>query len=297
MKIKTAVKEYILECEIKKFAKRTVRNYQNTLNRFMTYCEENDIKNMDDLTLTDIKMYTKKMIDNGAKGGYINSTLKILNTWLGYIWDEYEEGINVRVKKISYVKQQQPLVMAFKDRDVRILLDACNGNDFISIRDKTILMFLLDTGVRAGELCKITEEEIHHDYCIVHGKGSKDRVVPISPILKKQMMKYERAKESKFELGLKHTNYFVSKTGRVLDVSAIEYMMLKRGKNITSGARISPHTCRHYYAQKMSNKIDTYSLSRLLGHSKINTTTIYLRSLTNEDLIRNVRNNSALMDL
>ncbi len=297
MKVKTAIKEYILEIEIRKYTKRTVRNCRNTLNRFLNYCEENDIKDMDDLTLVDIKGYTKKMIDSGAKGGYINSTLKIINAWLGYIWDEYEEGINVRVKKVNYVKQQQPLIMAFKDRDVRILLDACSCNDFISIRDKTLIMFLLDTGVRAGEICKIKEEEIHHDYCIIHGKGSKDRVVPLSPILKKQMMKYERAKESKFALGLPHTNYFVSKTGKPLDVSAIEYMMQKRGKNITSGVRVSPHTCRHYYAQKMSTRIDTYSLSRLLGHSKLNTTTIYLRSLSNEDLIKNVRNNSALMDL
>lgn len=297
MKVKTAIKEYILEIEIRKYTKRTVRNCRNTLNRFLAYCEENDVKSMDDLTLVDIKGYTKKMIDSGAKGGYINSTLKIINAWLGYIWDEYEEGINVRVKKVNYVKQQQSLIMAFKDRDVRILLDACSGNDFISIRDKTLIMFLLDTGVRAGEICKIKEEEIHNDYCIIHGKGSKDRVVPLSPILKKQMMKYERAKEAKFELGLPHTNYFVSKTGKQLDVSAIEYMMQKRGKNITSGARVSPHTCRHYFAQKMSTKIDTYSLSRLLGHSKINTTTIYLRSLSNEDLIKNVRNNSALMDL
>ena len=73
--------------------------------------------------------------------------------------------------------------------------------------------------------------------------------------------------------------------------------MLKRGKNITSGVRVSPHTCRHYYTQKMSTKVDVYTLSRLLGHSKINTTTIYLRSLRDEDIIKNVRNSSALMDL
>lgn len=297
MKVQKAITEYILECEIKKYAKRTVRNYQTTLERFLTYCNENDIKDMDDLSLTDIKIYTKKMIDRGAKGGYINSTLKILNTWLRYIWDEYQEGINVNNKKVNYVRQQQPLIMAFKDRDVKIMLDACNGNDFISIRDKTMIMFMLDTGVRAGELCKITESEIHHDYCIIHGKNSKDRVVPISPILKKQMIKYERAKESKFDLGLPHSNYFVSKTGKILDVSAIEYMMIKRGKNITSGVRVSPHTCRHYYTQKMSTKVDVYTLSRLLGHSKINTTTTYLRSLRDEDIIRNARNNSVLMDL
>ena len=98
MKIKNAIKEYILECQIKKYTARTVRNYQNTLNRFLTYCEENELKNMDDLTMTDIKIYTKKLIDNGAKGGYINSTLKILKSWLGYIWEEYEIGVDTRLK-------------------------------------------------------------------------------------------------------------------------------------------------------------------------------------------------------
>ena len=102
MKIKNTIKEYILECQIKKYTARTVRNYQNTLNRFLTYCEENELKNMDDLTMTDIKIYTKKLIDNGAKGGYINSTLKILKSWLGYIWEEYEIGVDTRLKKFNY---------------------------------------------------------------------------------------------------------------------------------------------------------------------------------------------------
>ena len=61
------------------------------------------------------------------------------------------------------------------------MIDFYQGHDFLTIRNKVIMLILVDTGIRLSELTSLTEEQIKHDYIIIRGKGSKERVVPKSP--------------------------------------------------------------------------------------------------------------------
>ena len=66
-----------------------------------------------------------------------------------------------------------------------------DGKDFLDVRNKTIIMLLFDTGMRCNEMILMEPEDIKQDYILVkHGKGSKERVVPKSPALSKQLVKY-----------------------------------------------------------------------------------------------------------
>ena len=174
---------------------------------------------------------------------------------------------------------------------------SCNGYDFIPVRDKCILSTLFETGIRCWELCCIKASDIHDDYIIINGKNHKQRVVPITPILRKAMMKYDDVKSEYFTLKNTDDYYFLSFHGKQLTNSAVEHIIKRHGEGI-EGVRVSPHTCRHFFAQQQVKMgTDLYTISRLLGHENIQITQTYLNSLRDEEVIQMAKQKSVIMNL
>lgn len=84
----------------------------------------------------------------------------------------------------------------------------------------------------------------------------------------------------------------------MLTNSGIEHMMRRLGAWI-DGVMVSPHTCRHTYAQQMlkHNQVDLYSLSRLLWHEIVSITQIYLNILEDSEIVKMSRSSSVLMNM
>ena len=77
MKIQTAIKDFLVEIEIRKYTANTQRGYKTNLNVFLKYCEEElQTTDMDDLDMAVVKRFTQRMIQLGHKGTYINTLLK-----------------------------------------------------------------------------------------------------------------------------------------------------------------------------------------------------------------------------
>ena len=103
------------------------------------------------------------------------------------------------------------------------MLKECGGSGYYDIRDKTIITMFIETGIRNSELCNIKPEDIHNDFILINGKNHKQRVVPVTPILKKAMVKYDREKEKYFAIRQVENYYFLSRTGRRLTPEANAY--------------------------------------------------------------------------
>lgn len=297
MKINTAAKEYYTEIEVRKFTPKTIRCYRNNLNLFLRFCEEQtDAENIEDLTLAIVRQFTSFMISKSKKGSYINGLLKVVKAFVQYCYDEGYGGFNTR-KNFKWCKQDKAVIMAFKPNDVRSMLQSCKGYDFLSVRDAAILTTFFETGIRCWELCCIQKSDIHDDFIIINGKNHKQRVVPITPILRKALFKYDNVKENYFTLKNTDDYYFLSFHGRQLTNSAIENIIKKHGEGI-KGIRVSPHTCRHFYAQQQIKMgTDLYTISRLLGHENIQITQTYLNSLRDDDVISIAKQKSVLMSM
>ena len=167
----------------------------------------------------------------------------------------------------------------------------------MSLRDTAILTMFFETGIRCWELCCIKPEDIHDDYIIINGKNHKQRVVPITPVLKKAMLKYEDCKEQHFELRSTDAFFFLSFHGRQLTNCAVEHVIKRHGEGIEE-VRVSPHTCCHFYAQQQVKMgTDLYTISRLLGHENIGITQTYLNSLKDRDIISIAKQKSVLMSI
>ena len=99
------------------------------------------------------------------------------------------------------------------------------------------------------------------------------------------MLRYEQCAAQYFTLKNTEDYYFLSFHGRQLTNSAVEHIIKRHGEGI-EGVRVSPHTCRHFYAQQQIKMgTDLYTISRLLGHENVQITQTYLNSLRDEDVI------------
>lgn len=297
MKISVALKEFLIEIEVRKYTPKTIRSYKNNLSLFLRFCEEDvGITETEDLQLSAVKKFTLFMTNRGNKGTYINSILKTIKSFVQYCYEEDYGGFNTR-KNFKWCKEEKPVIIAFKTDDVKSMLRECRGNDYLHIRDRAILTLLFETGVRCWELCCIRAEDIHDDFIIINGKNHKQRVVPITSILKKALIKYDRCREEYFKYRDVDNYYFLSNHGRQLTNSAVEHIIKRYGDGI-DGVRVSPHTCRHFFAQQhIRMGTDVYTISRLLGHENIQITQTYLNSLRDEDVINIAKQQSVLQSI
>lgn len=265
MKISAAMQEYLIEIEVRKFTPKTIRSYRNNLNLFLRFCEEEaQVQEIEDLSLAVVRKFSLYMSSKGRKGSYINGLLKVAKSFIQYCFDEGYGGFNTR-KNFKWCKQDKTVIQAFKPSDVRAMLQSCSGGDFLHVRDAAVLTTFFETGIRAWELCCIQKSDIHDDFIIIKGKNHKQRVVPITPVLRKALMKYEVRAADYFALKNVDDYYFLSNHGRQLTNSAVEHIVKRHGAGITD-VRVSPHTCRHFYAQQhIKMGTDLYTISRLLG--------------------------------
>ena len=296
MEIQQGIKEFLIEIEVRKYTPRTIRGYRNNLNLFLRFCTEHEIADIENVTLATVKQFTRAMTASKKKGTYINGILKGVKSFLQYCYEEGYGAFNTKCC-FPWCKEERAVITAFTPQQVKTMFQNCRGSDFKAIRDRTILTMLIDTGIRCLELCSIRPSDIHEDYIIIQGKNHKQRVVPITPILRKNMVKYEAIKESYFRYKNTDDTYFLSFHGRALTVSAVEVLMKKYGSGI-EGIRVSPHTCRHFFAQQQIKMgTDLYTISRLLGHENIQITQTYLNSLRDRDVIEIAKSKSVLMSL
>lgn len=297
MEISKAVKEFLIEIEIRKYTPKTIRSYRNNLNLFLRFLQEQtDVEEMEELSLGDVRRFTQYLTQNGKKGSYINGLLKVAKSFIQYCYDEGYGGFNTR-KNFKWCKQDKAVIMAFKPEDVKTMLQSCKGYDFLHIRDAAILTTLFETGIRCWELCCITPYDIHDDFIVINGKNHKQRVVPITAVLRKALLRYNEVKAKYFTLKNIDDYYFLSFHGRQLTNCAVEHIIKRHGESV-EGIRVSPHTCRHFFAQQQIKMgTDLYTISRLLGHENIQITQTYLNSLRDEEVIQIAKQKSVLMNM
>lgn len=301
MFIKDLIKEFIYECEIRKYSPRTIKGYRNNNLLLANYIEkEFGIFNIDEVAHVHIKHYFSFLTQKKLSETYINGLLKCFRAFYKYCFGEGYISINPTLK-VSWQREPKTLIRTFTDKEVSDMLKAFDYSTFLNARNKTIIAFFVDTAMRNLELCSILCSDVKEQTIIIKGKGNKERYIGISPLLKKSMIKYERIRETYFkDKNLKYDNYFLSQNGLPLTKEAMEHIVTKAGieAGVRAEIRCSPHTIRHYSAQaQLRNGLDVYSLSRLLGHENIMITKRYLQSIEDKDIIEMSIKTSPLMNL
>ena len=237
--------------------------------------------------------------ERGAKPQYINDQLKAFKVLFRYL---YEEGYtdSILTERIKNVKQPKTIIKTFTEQEVKKLTEYYSGHTFMEVRNRLMLMTFFDTGIRVSELIDLKLSQVKDEYILIHGKGDKERVVPKSPLLNKWMFKYLNTRENFFAYRRVPENVFLSRNGRPMTTEAIHRVIKIAGKavGVSRDIRVSPHTCRHTFAQmQLKNGLDLYSLSRLMGHSSISITQRYLEGLRDFEVLNACKATGILMNL
>lgn len=301
MLLSDILKEFLFEIKIKNYTAKTQKGYRNNNALFHHWLKnEYNIIKLEDVTRLHIKHYIMYLIKKGRKPTYVNGILKNIRAFFKYATSEGYLNVNPALK-VNWQKEGKVIINAFNDDEIGRMLNVFNYSDFLNARNKTIIGTLCDTGIRNQELCNLKRTDVRETIIRILGKGNKERYVPISPVLKKMMIKCERIRDFYFkDRILNYDNYFLSNRGKPLTVEAIERVVKIAGEKakVRDEIRCSPHTIRHYFAQEqLRNGLDVYSLSRLLGHENISITKRYLQSIKDEDIVEMGANTSPLMNL
>lgn len=306
MKIVEALKEFNFEQHIQGLSERYIALCDWRLGDWKTFTiDELNIDDVAQVTEKHIKLYIRyrQRLDR-EKNITINNRLATIKVFFNFM---VEMGVikkdNNPAIEVKNLKESRTVITTFTDDEVKNIINSTGSTTYSNIRDKTVLIFMFETGVRASELVNIRNEDVFLDRIFIRGKGSHERYVYISKKMRRQMKRYERARKLRFNKTPSfyiEDNYFLNQYADGMTRSNINKMLRRAQKKVITREelRCSPHDCRHYFAQKQIKQgIDIYSLSRLLGHSSIDITTTYLRSLHMDDIIEIGRRTSPLRDI
>jgi integrase/recombinase XerD len=163
---------------------------------------------------------------------------------------------------------------------VQKLLSAPQPYDPLYRRDRAMLELLYATGCRASEVSHLEMRDLHVDqrYCLAHGKGSKQRLVPLGDAAIAAIEDYldqERGRLVK-RSGGSALWLLLSRGGRRLRREAIWELVKRYARRSGVPQSISPHTLRHSFATHLlSGGVDLRHVQEMLGHASIATTQIY----------------------
>ena len=301
MNLYELIHEFLFDCKVRELSELTCTNYEKQLNKFRHFVRENyNIIDFEELKPIHIKYYISSLQDRGCKPAYINDLLKAVKCMCAYAQREgYSDEI--LTKRVRNVKQPKVLIHTFNTKEISRMLKYFNGNDYVSVRNKMILMVFFDTGIRLSELTNMKLDQIQDSYFVIYGKGRKERVVPKNPAVGKFMYKYLSAREKYFMGRNCEDDYvFLSKNGKRLNAEAVAKFMKEAAEavGVNPKVRVSPHTCRHTFAhQQLKNGLDLYSLSRLLGHESVSVTQRYLESIEDTQILTSARKTSVIANL
>jgi len=300
MKLTQLTHEFLFDCEARDLSDKTVINYRRQCEYLLNYLmETHSIDTLEAVEPKHIKEFLVIMAQKGRKPAYLNDLLKAYKCLFRYALDEGYTDTLITAK-VKNVKEPKVLIHSFSPIEVKKMCSYYVGHDYLSIRNRVIIMMLFDTGIRVNELVSMKISQLNEGYIIIYGKGSKERIVPKSPLLGKWLFKYLAVRESYCLYRGVPDNVFLSKNGKVLTPEAVSKLMKTAGKavDVDKSIRVSPHTCRHTFAHlQLKNGLDVYSLSRLLGHESISITQRYLDGIRNDEVLLSAQNTGVLANL
>ena len=262
----------------KNFSNNTVESYIRDIRFFLKYVnvdlEDINKKDIDRYILHVLPLYNESSVNRIIAS--IKSFFKYLSIYKGFI--------NV-AEDVESLKRKRSLPKYLSISEVDKLLDIKLENAF-DYRNKTMLEVLYATGLRASELVNLDIMNIDLNNMIinVYGKGSKERIVPLSKIAVNYLDLYlNKYRSMLFVKNQKPTDaVFLNNHGKRITRQGLYKMIGEVAKKQGIDKEITPHVLRHSFATHMIEcGADIRSVQELLGHENIVTTEVYTHLANN----------------
>lgn len=253
-----ARQDYLLAKQLQGVSHRTLSDYDGGTRQFVEYLEVNDLP----LTTATIRQFLGSL--NGVGLVTLGIRIKVLRTFCRWLHAEGYLPKDV-IAPIPNPKVPQVYPYVLGDDDIRKLIQAAKKKP----RDLGLILFLLDTGARASEVCNLTLDDLvieARSALIRNGKGARDRWIFFSETTARAMSRWLAYRPGD---GFDDAVFLSQNTGQRLNKNSLAMVVKRLGVRAgIKGVRVSPHTLRHCFATAwIRNGGDVHSLQKMLGHT------------------------------
>lgn len=245
-------------------SEKTIEAYVRTLKLFAEFL---DGKRLTDVCAFDIKNFLAKEKMRGVSNRTLENTRSHIVTF--FAWMAAEEYIPknsaATIKPIKYAEEVR---LPFSQVEIDKLRSACSNK-----RDRAMIELLLATGVRVSEFCDLRIEDIDFSKKAIrirHGKGNKERYTYFTDLAYEHLVSYLT------EYGITSGPLFINKQKKGVAPGGVRHMLnviaARAGVN-----DVHPHRFRRTFATGLASRgMDITEIQKLMGHTNINTTMIYV---------------------
>jgi site-specific recombinase XerD len=286
---RNVINGFILERQSRGLSKRTVAYYIEKLGYFCKYLDDLHVVDIGEISPEIIRQYLI-FLSNSHNAGGVHSIYRAIRALFN--WWEFETGGDFKnpIKKVPAPRFNTDPLPGISIQDVMKMVDACSS-DF-AIRDKSIILTLADTGLRASEFISLDIQDIDlitGQISVKHGKGNKSRTVYAGRKCRQMIRKYLKTRNN---LSLISPLWAISE-GERISFSGLREIIRRRAKD--AGLKEPGlHDFRRCFAITMlRNGCDLITLSRLMGHSNLEVLKRYLL-ISKSDLENTFRATSSI---
>lgn len=255
----------------------TVSSYAEDLKAFEAYFKNLDmLLSWETVDADVIRGWMESMMDKGNRGTSVNRRLSALRSFYRYAL-AHQKVARDPSRMIKGPKKAKPLPQFLKEEEMNRLLDVVEwGDDFESVRARTMLMTFYETGIRLSELTGLDDTAIdwaNHAVKVL-GKRNKQRIIPLGDELEYTLLIYIRVRDEQVKAG--NGALFVTRKGERMNGDQVRNEVKRCLSLVSTLSKRSPHVLRHTFATAMLNhEAGLESVKKLLGHESLSTTEIY----------------------
>lgn len=263
-----------------KLSPETVKFYKRELRLFLSWLAGQGIDCLDDLSSDAIRLYLVELSER-RNGGGCHAAYRAIKAWLRWTWEELDLSGRNPIDRVEPPKYKDDPLPGISLADVRAMVESCKA-DKMALRDKAIILTLVDTGLRASELLSLNVQDYDKDdgtILVRHGKGDKTRTVFAGKTTRRALTAYMKSRG-----GLKpFFPLFATRDGERLSMSGLRRIVERRAAQAGMKAPGLHDFRRCFAVNALRAGVDLVTLQRLMGHSGLEVLRRYL-ALDHDDL-------------
>lgn len=274
------------------YSVKTKEAYLRDLTDFCEFLKDSGSPELLAIDHLDVRVYLAFLNDREYSRNTISRKIASLRSFYQYLLKQEQ----IQENPFSYVhlkKKKNRLPRFFYEKEMEILFQSVEGDKPLDQRNRALLEVLYGAGLRVSECANLTFSVIDFDNSVmlIHGKGNKDRYVPLGSYAADALQEYRLAgrKQLMEKYHKDHDYVFINHRGEQITPTGIEYVLNQLIKKSSLSSSIHPHMLRHTFATHLlNNGADLRTVQELLGHANLSTTQIYTH-VTKESLQKNYR--------
>ena len=266
----------------KKYSVNTISSYENDIENFINYIYKASKKNVDKnflekLELNDFREWLSERLNNHINNSNARA-LSSLRSLFGF-FNENKYILNNKIFKIKTPKISKPLPRAIEFCDVKKIItniENYHQETWQNYRDLAILFVVFGCGLRISEALSLTKNILaNQQNIVIKGKGGKQRMVPILPIIRQKISNYLAICPYQFN---NDESIFVTNNLKKYHRSNFAKLIANIRKSLNLSEDITPHSFRHAFATELlKENVDLRTIQELLGHASLSTTQRYTK--------------------